>query len=196
MSPITRLRGKVAERGPGWLVIDVGGVGLRVQVPAVTAGHLARVGQQVEVYTYLAISQFGLSLYGFATPEERELFEGLIGVSGITPKSALGILSTASVDELKAAIAAGDVERLAKTPGLGRKSASRVILELKGRLPEAETAAAAPAAPADADVVAALVGLGYSQAEATAAAATVPGDGSLSLEEKIRAALAYFGGRG
>ncbi len=195
MSPIARLRGKVAERGPDWLVLDVGGVGLRLQVSAPTAARLGRTGQEAELYTYLAVRQFSVALYGFGSSEERELFEGLISVSGISPKSALGILSASSVEDLTAAIAAGDVERLSKVPGLGRKSASRLILELKGRLPELE-APAVPATPADADVVAALIGLGYSQAEASAAAATVPSDGSLSLEEKIRAALGYFASRG
>ena len=194
MSPIAQLRGKVAERGPDWLVVDVGGVGLRLQVAAPTAARLGRLGQAVELYTYLAMRQFSVALYGFASSEERELFEGLISVSGISPKSALGILSASSVEDLTAAIAAGDVERLSKVPGLGRKSASRLVLELKGRLPEAETAAA-PAAAADPDVVAALMGLGYSQAEAAAAAATVPSDDSLSVEEKIRAALAHFARR-
>lgn len=193
MSPVTRLRGKVIESGAGWLVIEVGGIGLRVQVSGATAALLGQVRQEAEVYTHLAISQFSVSLYGFATADERELFEGLISVTGITPKSALNILSATSVDDLRSTIAAGDVERLSKLPGLGRKSASRVILEMKGRLPEVESTAAL--APADTDVVAALLGLGYSQSEASEAAATVPSDGSMSVEEKIRLALAHFATR-
>jgi Holliday junction DNA helicase RuvA len=194
VSPIACLRGVVEEWGADWLLVFVGGVGLRVQVPASTAEALGRPGDNVLLHTHLHIRDDAVSIYGFASAEDLRLFEMLIGVSGVGPRGALSLLSALGADGLSDAVAAGDAPRLQQVPGVGQKMAARLVLELKGKLVGRPAAASVPASRDD-DVVAALVGLGYSQAEAQAAAGSVPSDGSLEVEERIRRALAYFGHR-
>ena len=192
MSPIARLRGVIEESGADWLLVFVGGVGLRVQVPASTAEALGRPGEAVLLHTHLHLRDDAVSLYGFASAEDLRLFEMLIGVSGVGPRGALSLLSALGADGLSNAVAAGDVARLQQVPGVGQKTAARLALELKGKVTGGPTAVSV-AAGRDDDVVAALVGLGYTQAEAQAASASVPSDGSLSVEDRLRRALAYFG---
>jgi Holliday junction DNA helicase RuvA len=194
VSPIARLRGVVEEWGADWLLVFVGGVGLRVQVPASTAEALGRRGEDVVLHTHLHLRDDAVALYGFASAEDLRLFEMLIGVSGVGPRGALSLLSALGAEGLSDAVAAGDVPRLQQVPGIGQKTAARLVLELKGKL-AGRAALASVAVGRDDEVVAALVGLGYSQAEAQAAAASVPSDGSLSVEERIRQALVYFGRR-
>jgi len=134
-----------------------------------------------------------VALYGFASAEDLRLFEMLISVSGVGPRGALSLLSALGADSLSDAVSAGDVPRLQQVPGIGQKMAARLVLELKGKL--AGRAVAAVPTGRDDEVVAALVGLGYTQAEAQAAAASAPSDGSVSVEERLRRALAYFGRR-
>jgi len=193
VSPIACLRGVVEEWGADWLLVFVGGVGLRVQVPASTAEALGRQGENVVLHTHLHVRDDAVALYGFATAEDRRLFEMLIGVSGVGPRGALSLLSALGAEGLSDAVSAGDVPRLQQVPGIGQKMAARLVLELKGKL--AGRAAATVPMGRDDEVVAALVGLGYTQAEASAAAASVPSDGSLAVEERLRRALAYFGRR-
>jgi Holliday junction DNA helicase RuvA len=193
MSPIARLRGVVEEWGVDWLLVFVGGVGLRVQVPASTAEALGHRGESVVLHTHLHVRDDAVALYGFATGEDLRLFEMLIGVSGVGPRGALSLLSALGADSLSDAVSAGDALRLQQVSGVGQKMAARLVLELKGKL--AGRAAAAVPTGRDDEVVAALVGLGYTQAEAQAAAASVPSDGSLAVEERLRRALAYFGRR-
>ena len=193
MSPIARLRGVVEEWGADWLLVFVGGVGLRVQVPASTAEALGRQGENVVLHTHLHVRDDAVALFGFATGEDLRLFEMLIGVSGVGPRGALSLLSALGAEVLSDAVSAGDVPRLQQVPGIGQKMAARLVLELKGKL--VGRAAASVPMGRDDEVVAALVGLGYTQAEAQAAAASVPSDGSLSVEERLRSALAYFGRR-
>jgi len=193
VSPIARLRGVVEEWGADWLLVFVGGVGLRVQVPASTAEALGRQGENVVLHTHLHVRDDAVALFGFATGEDLRLFEMLIGVSGVGPRGALSLLSALGAEVLSDAVSAGDVPRLQQVPGIGQKMAARLVLELKGKL--VGRAATSVAAGRDDEVVAALVGLGYTQAEAQAAAASVPSDGSLSVEERLRSALAYFGRR-
>jgi len=193
MSPIARLRGVVEEWGVDWLLVFVGGVGLRVQVPASTAEALGHRGESVVLHTHLHLRDDAVALYGFATGEDLRLFEMLIGVSGVGPRGALSLLSALGADSLSDAVSAGDALRLQQVSGVGQKMAARLVLELKGKL--AGRAAAAVPTGRDDEVVAALVGLGYTQAEAQAAAASVPSDGSLAVEERLRRALAYFGRR-
>ncbi len=192
MSPIARLKGVVQERGPDWIVVAVGGVGFLVHVPVNLAGR-CQVGDPLELYTHLLVREDGIGLYGFAAAEEQRLFQMLIGVSGVGPKAALGLLSVMTAEALSQAIASGETGVLARAPGVGRKLAGRIVLELGGRL-----AAVAPAAlpPSDGQVVAALTALGYSQAEALEAVARVELPAGASLEDKVRAALQYFGGSG
>ncbi len=182
MSPIARLQGEVLERGPGWLVVQVGGIGLQVTVPLPLAAA-ARVGEHVSLFTHLLVKEDGIGLYGFASDRDRELFETLLGVSGVGPRAALALLSALGPDALSEAIEQGDADALARAPGVGRKLAGRIVLELRGKL-------AAPSVPPDQrELVQALQALGYSREEAREAlrATDLPADAP--LEEKLRAVL-------
>jgi len=184
---IARLRGTpVGRRGDG-LVLDVGGVGYLVQA---TPSALRRAGEAAEVTleTYLHVREDALQLYGFAEPAERELFELLLGVSGVGPKVALAIVSGSPPAELRRAIALDDTARFEAIPGIGRKTAQRVVMELKEKLapaadaPEARTAASPHLVARDA-----LVELGYSVLDAERALSDV--DPDLPPEERVRLAL-------
>ena len=188
MSPIARLSGTVAERGPGWLIVDVNGVGYLAYGPAGTVAA-ASVGAPISLHTHLAVREDGMTLYGFAAADQLRLFQALLGVSGVGPKAALALLSVMTVDELSYAIASGNAAALARAPGVGQKLASRIVLELRGKL----SADAPPDLPAgESDVVAALIGLGYTQAEALEAAARSEPPPDAPVEDRVRLALAYF----
>jgi Holliday junction DNA helicase RuvA len=193
---IARIWGTVEEATADGLVIraEGTGLGLLVQVAGHTREALGVPGREVSLYTHLQARENDVALYGFPTVEELRLFRLLIAVSGLGPKGALALLSGLPGDELWEAIAAGDVDRIRRVPGIGAKTASRIVLDLKGRLPEHIPVAAggAVASTDDEDVVAALVALGYSQGEASAATSRLPKDESLTLEEKIRLALSSF----
>jgi holliday junction DNA helicase RuvA len=166
---IDSLSGKVAERRAGHVVIDCGGVGYRVAVSAQTLAQVPAEGRAGTVRTHLILRDDGAHLYGFATDAERELFLQLISVSGVGPKMALTVLSGSSVADTRRAIAGGDVKRFQVVPGIGRKTAERVIVELRERI-AGELAAAPSTDLADAGPRAlareGLVGLGYDPAEA------------------------------
>jgi len=183
---ISRLRGVPAGRSADGLVLDVGGVGYLV---AVTPGALARSDgtHEVTLETYLHVREDALQLYGFADADERELFVSLLGVSGIGPKVALAVVSGSTASELRRAIALGDAARFQAIPGIGKKTAERIVLELKGSLPE--TLDPRGDAPSSAELTArdALVELGYSVVEAERVLAGV--DPGLSAEERVREAL-------
>ena len=188
MSPIARLKGVVLERGPDWLIVDVGGVGFLVYGPSGTLAS-ARTGSEVVLHTYLAVREDSMTLYGFATAEEQRLFQTLLGVSGVGPKAALALLSVMTADELTYAIASGNAAALARAPGVGQKLAGRIVLELRDKL----VAGAPVALPDDgSEIVAALVGLGYSQAEALEAVAKSELPPDAPVEQKVRLALSYF----
>lgn len=189
MSPIARLKGVVLERGPDWLIVDVGGVGFLVYSPAGTLSR-AQVGGEIALHTHLSVREDGMALYGFASGEEQRLFQALLSVSGVGPRAALSLLSTMRPDELSFAIASGNAAALARAPGVGQKMASRIVLELRGRL--TDTVAAAPSSD-DAEVIAALVVLGYTQAEAVDAVARAGLPPDATVAEKVRLALQYFG---
>jgi Holliday junction DNA helicase RuvA len=181
---IARLTGSLVARRPDGAVIDVGGVGYLV---AATPRALARAsGGRVAVETYLHVREDALQLYGFADADERGLFEALLSVSGVGPKVALAIVSGSTPEELRRAIAREDTARFQAIPGIGRKTAERVVLELKEKV---GLAAPAPAGAAGADLTArdALVELGYTLLDAEAALADV--DPALPVEEQVRAAL-------
>ena len=178
---ISRLHGTVAARTSAGLVLDVGGVGyLLAATPRVTA----RVGEEATVDTYLVVREDALQLYGFASTDERELFELLLGVSGVGPKVALAIVSGSTPVELRRAIARDDAARFEAIPGIGRKTAQRVIMELKEKLAGPVDAGAATGALIARD---ALVELGWSLLDAERALADV--DESLTVEEQVRSAL-------
>jgi holliday junction DNA helicase RuvA len=191
---IASLNGKVLERGPDYAVIECCGVGYRVAASSHTIGTLPAVGGDAGVLTHLILRDDGAHLYGFATSEERELFLGLISVSGVGPKMALAVLSGSSVSDTRLAIASGDVKRFQVVPGIGRKTAERVIVELRERI-AGELAAEPSRAPSEAGARAlareGLVGLGYDPAEAESMLGEVVADVSddAGPEDLIAAAL-------
>jgi Holliday junction DNA helicase RuvA len=190
---IAGLKGKLQTIGSNWAIIDVGGIGFQVYMPTSTLSTLGAIGEDVELHTHLHLREDNATLYGFATAEELGLFQTLISVSGVGPKLALAMLSTMSAEKLAMAISTGSIDLLTMVPGVGKKTANRLILELKGKV--AWVGAPAELAPEDTEVLSALTSLGYSVREATRAVANLPPDQKLSLEEKIKLALQYFGGK-
>jgi Holliday junction DNA helicase RuvA len=192
---IAGLQGKLQAIGSNWAIINVGGISFQVYMPTSTLSTLGATGKEVELHTHLHLREDNITLYGFATAEELGLFQTLITVSGVGPKLALAMLSAMSVEKLTMAIATGSADLLSEVPGIGKKTASRLILELKGKIAAGWLGAPAELAPENIDILAALTSLGYSVREATRAVATLPQDKELSLEEKIKLALQYFGGK-
>jgi Holliday junction DNA helicase RuvA len=196
---IAHLRGSILEKYPNRIVIDVNGVGYDVFVPLSTFYGLGEPGGAVALRIHTHVREDAFLLYGFATPLEQELFERLIGVSGIGPKVGLAVLSGIEPQELIRAIERGDLARLTAIPGVGKKTSERIVLELKDRLPRAPAASAvggtaAPAPPAMRDdVVSALVNLGYHRPLAEKAAeAAIKAIGSApdaSFERMLKQAL-------
>jgi len=193
---IASLKGKLESLGSDSAIINVGGVGFEVHMPTSTMSKMGAIGREVKLHTHLHLREDNASLYGFATTEELDLFQALINVSGLGPKLALAMLSAMEVEQLTMAIATGSTDLLVGVPGIGKKMAHRLVLELKDKI-AAGWVAAAEALPAEgnAEVLAALTSLGYSASEATRAVASLPRDEELSLEEKIKLALGYFGGK-
>jgi holliday junction DNA helicase RuvA len=194
---IASIRGNLLFIGVDHAVVETGGVGFLVYAPRNVLGALGEIGGEVRLYTHLHIREDLLALYGFATSDQRHLFETLLSVSGVGPKVALSMLSSAPPDELRAAIAGGDTTRLARVPGIGKKTAERLVLELRGKL-DFKGLPATGATPAlmtaNAELAEMLVGLGFSAAEASAAIAALPADAPAELDERLRLALRYFGG--
>jgi len=190
---IASLKGALAATGKDFVVVDVGGVGFQVFVPRTLLGVLAEPGQEVTLFTHLQVRENELTLYGFGSKEELTLFRLLLTVSGIGPKVALSILSSLAADRLKVAIAQEDVGALSSVPGVGPKTARKLVVELKDRVVvETMPGELKPIlTEADADLIAALTTLGYSVAEAQAAIRSLPRE-PLPLEERVRLALVYF----
>jgi Holliday junction DNA helicase RuvA len=193
---IAHLRGTLLEKHPSRLIVDVGGVGYDVQVPLSTFYVLGEPGAQVSLRVHTHVREDAIAMYGFATSLEQELFERLIGISGIGPKLALAVLSGIEPIELIAAIRLQDVARLTAIPGVGKKTAERIGLELKDRLPVVmQGAGQAPivAAPGDrlrTDLLSALLNLGYQRAVAEKAIGRALADSpDASFEQALRAAL-------
>ncbi len=193
---IALIRGTLVSRRPDHVVVDVGGVGYRLFVTLTTFYDLPEPGVEVTLLTQTVVRDDAIHLYGFLTPEEKEAFGLLTQVSGVGPKLGLSILSGISALELWTAVQTRDTARLCKVPGIGKKTAGRLVLELEGRLPEAALvpgAAAAPAAaaPAVEDAASALMNLGYPEAaaaKAVQAAAAELGEGA-GIEDLLKAAL-------
>ena len=190
---ISNLKGVFEGRGPGWALVRVGGVGFQVHIPASSLSRLGPVGKEVELHTHLYLREEVLALYGFATAEELGLFQSLIGVRGVGPKLALVLLSALPPDRLTLAIASGDEDSLTQVPGIGKKTAQRLILELKGKLEK--LVSPVPVSEGDAEVLSALTNLGYTLAEATRALSSLPQEKDLSLEDRIKLALQSLGAR-
>lgn len=192
---IGRLRGRVLERTGSGVVLDVAGVGYRIATTPQAAVALAKKrGEEAELFTHLAVKETALELYGFLAREELAFFELLITVSGIGPKTALGILSVAEPATIETAVAAGDASYLTKIAGIGKKSAERIVVELSGKIGEAGRAAGAPALREETDALEALRSLGYSASEAREALKRVPKE-TAGARERLREALKLLGAK-
>ncbi len=193
---IASLKGKLESLGGDGAVIDVGGIGFRVYMPTSTLSTLGAIGREVKLYTHLHLREDNATLYGFASTGELELFRALINVSGLGPKLALAMISAMDIESLAAAIATGNTDLLTGVPGIGKKMANRLVLELKDKIGIGwAISPAAQMAQESADVLAALTSLGYSLSEATRAVASLPRERELSLEDKVKLALGYLGSK-
>ena len=193
---IAGINGKLESLSSDWAIIDVGGISFQVYTSTSTLSTLGAIGKEVRLHTHLHLREDNATLYGFASAEELELFQTLIGVSGLGPKLAIAMLSAMNVERLTMAIATGSADLLTAIPGIGKKMAQRVVLELKEKIGAGWiTTPAAELAQENAEVVTALTSLGYSVSEANRAVATLPPSSDLSLEEKLKLALGHFGGK-
>jgi Holliday junction DNA helicase RuvA len=177
---IGRLTGTLAEKSPPQLLIDVNGVGYEVDVPMSSFYNLPGLGERVTLLTHFIVREDAQILFGFLTHDERQTFRQLIKITGVGPRMALSLLSGLSVAELAQAVARQETARLVKVPGIGKKTAERLLLELKGKLGDALAAPASVASDAQADILQALIALGYSDREAAAALKSLPADASVS----------------
>jgi Holliday junction DNA helicase RuvA len=190
---IAHLRGKLLEKHPNQAVVETGGVGYDVVISVPTFSELTSVGSEVSLYIHTHVREDQLALYGFAHPEEKQLFEKLITVSGIGPKLAMTILSGMAADDMANAIRGNDVARLTRIPGIGKKTAERMVLELRDKLPPAGAGQVREMPSFSAtqeDVLSALVNLGYQRAAAEKALGTVEKNGA--FDAMFRAALAVM----
>lgn len=194
------LRGEIAHIGEDNLILDVNGVGYNVMITSKTAESLLGVGSETKIYTYLSVREDAMKLYGFASAEELELFKKLICVNGIGPKGGLAILGSMEVSELRFAIIAGDAKTISKCPGIGAKTAQRVILDLKDKIDLEETFESAIAkgpvseklSNARSEAAEALTALGYSGTEALKAVKAVKDADDMDVEDLLKAALKYL----
>ncbi|MEK7353862.1 MAG: Holliday junction branch migration protein RuvA [Chloroflexota bacterium] len=194
---ISSLHGRLESISATGAVIDVNGVGFQVFMPTSTLSTLGAIGGKVNLRTQLVLREDSVALYGFNTAEELELFQIVTGVSGIGPKLGLAILSSMSVERVSMAVASSDTDLLKTIPGIGKKMAERMVLELKDKIGAGLLAAGGlQLAPENAEVIGALTSLGYSVAEAGRAVAAISSSSDkLSLEEKVRLALQYLGSK-
>jgi holliday junction DNA helicase RuvA len=188
---IDRLTGKVITKSENSLTVMVGGVGLKVYVPrsVLTQSH----DDWVDLYTHLVVREDAITLYGFGSETERQVFEALIKVNGVGPRMGLAVLSTLTVEHLRDAVGRENADMLTRVPGVGKKTAQKIVLELKDKIGWKLGMDAAPiVSDVDADVVDALLALGYSVVEAQSAVQAIPPKSPDDVEERIRLALEYF----
>ncbi|MBN2554436.1 MAG: Holliday junction branch migration protein RuvA [Anaerolineales bacterium] len=188
---IASLRGVVLRRELDAVILEVGGIGFRVEVPAMVADAVPAVGQAFFLHTYLSVRQEAVVLYGFGTLEQRELFEILLDVNGVGPRLALAVLSHLSPEILRSAVVNRQPEVLARVPGIGKKTAERMIFHLKDKL-LAPVGGAETMLELDTEVLGVLSALGYNMVEAQAALQSTPEDAPEDVEERVRLALRYF----
>lgn len=196
------IKGELAEINTDHIVVEAGGIGYQVFISLQTFDYLPSVGEDLKIYTYLYLREDAMILYGFLIKDDLELFKLLISVSGIGPKGGLAILSTLEADDLRFAILSGDAKAISKAPGVGGKTAQRVILELKDKLSledafEAKTEhvqknAAAAGGSVKNDAVMALTALGYSSTESLKAVSAVEITEDMDVEEVLKAALKHL----
>jgi Holliday junction DNA helicase RuvA len=184
---IGRLQGLLAEKNPPQVLVDCHGVGYEVDVPMSTFYNLPALGEKVTLLTHFVVREDAQILYGFGSHSEREAFRQLIKISGVGPRTALSVLSGMSVADIAQAVTAQDAGRLIKVPGIGKKTAERLLLELKGKLGADIGVASEPQGDAHTDIQQALVALGYSDKEAALALKTLPKD--VGVSDGIKLAL-------
>ena len=185
---IGRLHGKLIEKTPPQVLVDVGGVGYEVDVPMSTFCNLPAEGSEITLLTHFIVREDAQLLYGFATAAERQTFRALIRISGVGPRIALAVLSGMSTQDLADAVEQGNATLLTRVPGIGKKTAERLVLELKGKLAGSAFAPAGGAASAaQTDILSALMALGYSEREAQASVRALPAE--VTVSEGIRLAL-------
>ena len=192
---IVGVRGTLAATGPDWVHVTVGGVTLQVFVPSSAISALGQVGATVSLNTLLRIRDEQPTLYGFPDDASLQLFTLLTGVSGVGPRLGLALLSALDAASLQLAVASGDAGALSAAPGVGRRTANRIILELRGKVDAIESDGRIAGTGADSEVLAALAALGYSAAEARAAVDAIPDSYGLTVEDRIRLALQQFARR-
>ncbi len=191
---ISTLRGEISQVEENALIVEVGGVGLRVFVPAPLRIRM-KAGEAAFLFTHLVVREDALTLYGFESQADRDLFNTLLGVDGVGPKVALSVLSTMTLDAIQRAIFADEAELLSKIPGVGKKTAQKMALHLKDKLKPGDVLSqVASMADYDSEVLAALTALGYSVIEAQSAIQSLPKDAPKEVEERLRVALGYFNG--
>ena len=200
---ISYLKGELAGAGEGIAVVDVGGMGFRVFITDRDQADLPAVGEPVQLYTYLSVREYAIWLYGFLSEEDRQVFRQLLTVSGVGPKAALGILSALSANDLRFAVFSDDVKAISKAPGVGLKTAKKLILELKDRLKLEDASPGGGSMDEEAgshmqdtdvtEAVEALVTLGYSSSEALRAVKRVKMDGNMKTEDILGEALKVIG---
>jgi len=189
---IASLSGRIQEVNADSIVVEVGGIGLQVFVPAPTRDHLY-VGETVFLHTYLVVREDALSLYGFENREMRDFFTLLLGVNGVGPRLALSVLSVLSPDTIRRAVFHQQDEVFSRVPGVGKKTAQKILLHLQDRIPSvAGLEPLAVVSEVDTEVLNALTALGYSVVEAQAALQSIPKDAPPEVEERLRLALQYF----
>ena len=189
---IATLRGEVIQIEDNSLIIEVGGVGMRVSVPKPLLTKF-NTGEMVLLQTHLVVRENDLSLYGFETASDRQLFLTLLGVDGVGPKVALSVLSTLNLDAVQRAVFSDEPDLLSRVPGVGKKTAQKIQLYLKDRLkPLSGLEKIASMSDSDSEVLAALTSLGYSVVEAQTALQSLPKDAPDDVEQKLRMALGYF----
>jgi holliday junction DNA helicase RuvA len=189
---IATLRGEVTQIEDNAVILEVGGVGMRVFVPAPVRTRL-RTGEVILLYTHLVVREDALTLYGFESQADRELFNTLLGVDGVGPKVALSVLSTMTLDAIQRAVFADEADILSRVPGVGKKTAQKMALHLKDKLkPTDALSRVASMSDTDGEVLAALTSLGYSVIEAQTAIQAISKDAPDDVEERLRLALQYF----
>ncbi|MGI9666980.1 MAG: Holliday junction branch migration protein RuvA [Acidimicrobiia bacterium] len=186
---IGRLTGTIVERGPERVVVDVNGVGYDIAVTPRTLAELPGLGEAVVLHTYLYVREDQLSLYGFDSVADKDLFHTLLGVSGVGPKVALAILSTLTYEQLRVAVRSDDIPALTDVPGIGKRSAQKLLLELKPKMDiaDGDISASGPLS----EVREALTGLGYSPEEIRGTLASLPAD--MTVEDMVRVSLKELG---
>jgi holliday junction DNA helicase RuvA len=192
---IATLRGEVTQVEENAIVVETGGVGLRVFVPKPLREQL-KAGEAIFLFTHLVVREDDWKLYGFVSQSDRELFNTLLGVDGVGPRTALAVLSTLTVDTVQRAVFGDEPDLLSRVPGVGKKTAQKMVLYLHDRLkPVSGLEKIASLSDSDSEVLAALTALGYSVVEAQTAIQSIPKDAPDEVEERLRLALQQFTGK-